>query len=234
MAQRILGDEERELQALFRRAADARQALEAHEAELIALDETQQEARAALAAERDQMRAQLDGGARRATPGRPTAALVLSRYERIRDRRQGPALFPLRGLAVAAATPRPLQRRTLMLDGSMIEVCEGCGVLLSRRALMLVGPARAGSCGRDAPAARPPRSPAGSRRWRPSRRRRGARRRTPAAARVCALLCRRCYPTPRPPSATCARASSSARPGGMRDLDAAVDRLERAVRAASS
>ena len=132
MAQRILGDEERELQALVRRVADGRQSLEAHEAELAALDETQQESRAALAAEREELQAQLaEAHAARAARAAGVPRSLLSRYERIRDRRRGPALFALRGLACGSCdTAIPLQRRNLMLDGSMIEVCEECGVLL--------------------------------------------------------------------------------------------------------
>lgn len=132
MAQRILGDEERELQALGRRVVDGRQALDAHEAELAELDASQQVERAALATERDALRAQLDA-ARRARDARAAGVprQLLSRYERIRDRRRGEALFKLRGLACGSCdTAIPLQRRNQMVDGSAVEVCEGCGVLL--------------------------------------------------------------------------------------------------------
>jgi predicted nucleic acid-binding Zn-ribbon protein len=132
MAQRILGDEERELQTLARRVADGRQGLEAHEAELADLDASQHEDRATLAAERDDLRAQLDA-ARRTRDGRAAAVprSLLSRYERIRDRRHGEALFKLRGLACGSCdTAIPLQRRNQMVDGAVVEVCEGCGVLL--------------------------------------------------------------------------------------------------------
>lgn len=132
MAQRILGDEERELHALVRRVADGRQALDAYEAELAELDASQQEARAELAEERTALRAQLDE-ARRARDGRAGGVprQLLSRYERIRDRRGGEALFRLRGLACGSCdTAIPLQRRNQMVDGSVVEVCEGCGALL--------------------------------------------------------------------------------------------------------
>ena len=132
MAQRILADEERELQALVRRVADGREGLEAHEAELAELDASQQEVRDALAAERTGLRAELDA-ARRARDERAAGVprQLLSRYERIRDRRRGDALFRLRGLACGSCdTAIPLQRRNLMVDGAIVEVCEGCGVLL--------------------------------------------------------------------------------------------------------
>lgn len=132
MAQRILGDEERELRALGLRVDELRQAVAAHEAELAELDASQEEVRTALAAERDALRAEL-AEARRARDARAmdVPRPLLSKYERIRDRRRGDALFKLRGLACGSCdTALPLQRRNLMVDGAIVEVCEGCGVLL--------------------------------------------------------------------------------------------------------
>lgn len=132
MARQILGDEERELATIARRRDELRQALAAHEAALTEGQSAQEsqraeigEARAALAAELEQAR-QARAGAAQAVP-----RSLLARYERIRDRRRGAAVFPVRGLACGNCdTAIPLQRRNLMADGSMIEVCEVCGVLL--------------------------------------------------------------------------------------------------------
>lgn len=132
MARQILGDEERELATIARRLDELRQALAAHEA-AVAEREAEQaaqrtelaEARAALAAEQEQARAKRAGAAQ----GVPRS--LLTRYERIRDRRRGEAVFPVRGTACGSCdTAIPLQRRTLMADGNVIEVCEVCGVLL--------------------------------------------------------------------------------------------------------
>lgn len=132
MARQILGDEERELTALGRRLDDQRQGLAAHEGALAEVEERQQEQRAALAEERATLEAELaERRARRDAEAAGVPRSLLSRYERIRDRRGGEAVFPLRGLACSSCdTAIPLQRRNLMMDGNAIEVCEGCGVLL--------------------------------------------------------------------------------------------------------
>ncbi len=132
MAQQILQEEERELQALDRRSADLQSALEAHEAAVTEVEESQRDDRAQLAAERGTLEAELSA----AREKRERTALrvprqLLSRYERIRDRRGGQALYPLRGLACGSCdTAIPLQRRSQMAHGARIEVCEVCGVLL--------------------------------------------------------------------------------------------------------
>ena len=132
MAQQILQDEERELQSLDRRSADLESALAAHEAAAAEVEAGQSERRAELAAERarlDEERGTALGERERTAAG--VSRPVLSRYERIRDRRGGEALFPLRGMACGSCdTAIPLQRRSLMANGARIEVCEGCGVLL--------------------------------------------------------------------------------------------------------
>lgn len=132
MAQQILQDEERELQALDRRSADLRSALEAHEAAVAQVDDTQRDDRAQIAAERSALEAELrDARAHRDQTASRVPRQLLSRYERIRDRRKGEALYPLRGLACGSCdTAIPLQRRSQMANGARIEVCEVCGVLL--------------------------------------------------------------------------------------------------------
>ncbi|HEU4632153.1 MAG TPA: hypothetical protein VFS08_20550 [Gemmatimonadaceae bacterium] len=132
MARQILNEEERELQAIVRRIGDLEQAVAGHEAVVAEVEERQGEARAALAAERAQLQEELTEEQRRRdekASGVPRS--LLSRYERIRDRRQGEAVFPLRGMACSSCdTAIPLQRRNMMADGAQIEVCEACGVLL--------------------------------------------------------------------------------------------------------
>ena len=132
MARQILADEERELASIGRRLDDLRQALEGHEMQIAEREAAQAEqrgevaaARAALEEEREQARQ------KRASAAQGVPRSLLTRYERIRDRRRGEAVFPVRGMACGNCdTAIPLQRRNLMADGSIIEVCEVCGVLL--------------------------------------------------------------------------------------------------------
>ena len=132
MARQILADEERELASIGRRLDDLRQALAGHEATIAEHEQAQDDqrrevaaARAALDEEREQAR-QKRAGTAQAVP-----RSLLTRYERIRDRRRGAAVFPVRGMACGSCdTAIPLQRRNLMADGNLIEVCEVCGVLL--------------------------------------------------------------------------------------------------------
>jgi predicted nucleic acid-binding Zn-ribbon protein len=132
MARQILNDEERELQSLSRRIDDLRQAMAAHESAAAEIEERQAEARAALASERATLQGELEEERRRRDEKASVVPrTLLTRYERIRDRRQGEAVFPLRGMACSSCdTAIPLQRRNLMADGAQIEVCEACGVLL--------------------------------------------------------------------------------------------------------
>ena len=132
MARQILADEERELASIGRRLDELRQALAGHEASIAEREAAQAEqrtelaeARAGLAGEREQARQKRAGAAQQVPRS------LLQRYERIRDRRRGEAVFPVRGMACGNCdTAIPLQRRNLMADGSIIEVCEVCGVLL--------------------------------------------------------------------------------------------------------
>lgn len=132
MARQILNDEERELQALTRRIDDLRQAAAAHESAAAEVEEQQAETRAALEGERSALQAELaEEQHRRDEKAGGVPRSLLARYERIRDRRHGEAVFPLRGMACSSCdTAIPLQRRNLMADGARIEVCEACGVLL--------------------------------------------------------------------------------------------------------
>ena len=132
MARQILNEEERELTALARRIEDLRTAHTAHESALGDVEARQQETREAIAAERAAIEGELaEAASKRDASAAQVPRGLLSRYERIRDRRGGEAVFPLRQLACSSCdTAIPLQRRNQMLDGSAIEVCEGCGVLL--------------------------------------------------------------------------------------------------------
>lgn len=132
MARQILDEEERELDHLNGRLRDLKASVAAHESAVAALDERQQEARAQIAADRAELETELElARSQRQSRAAGVPRSLLGRYERIRDRRHGEAIFPLRGTACGSCdTAIPLQRRHQIADDGHIEVCEACGVLL--------------------------------------------------------------------------------------------------------
>ena len=132
MARKILIEEESELQGLVRRVADGHRTIEQQEQALGVLEAGQADERAAIERERAELEAQLgEARAKREQTARRVPRPLLARYDRIRQRRQDHAVFPLRGPSCANCdTAIPLQRRNVMLGSGGIEVCEACGVLL--------------------------------------------------------------------------------------------------------
>lgn len=132
ITRKVLAQEESDLQSLSGRVTDRHQAIKAHEAELEALDQQQAQPRAELAERRATLEADLaQARERREASSRRVPRLVLMKYERIRGRDRGHALYPLRGQACGRCnTAIPLQRRNVIAAGRSIEVCEACGVLL--------------------------------------------------------------------------------------------------------
>src|SRR5690606_22123330 len=100
MARRILADHESELAQLNTRPAASRSRAVAHEARRMELEESQKAEREGIAARRKERRAELEAerGARNGESGAVAQAL-LTRYERIRRRTKGQALFALRGMS---------------------------------------------------------------------------------------------------------------------------------------
>ena len=102
------------------------------ERQLADLAEKQKEARSSLDADRVAIegeltaaRAKRDGAARKVPRG------MLATYDRVRVRRHGETVFPLRGASCSACdTAIPTQRRAAMAASGKLEMCEGCGVLL--------------------------------------------------------------------------------------------------------
>ena len=131
-ARKILADEESELQTMSRRLAEMRQSVDTQQLALEELEESQAEERARIATDRLAIEEEL----RHASQKRDGAAArverpLLAKYDRIRIRRKGDAVFPLRGPSCGNCdTAIPLQRRNVMVTSKTIEVCEGCGVLL--------------------------------------------------------------------------------------------------------
>ena len=136
LTRRALAEGESEALALMRRVADLRTALAAHREVLAQVNTDQGEARTGLAALRAVIDAELaEARARRQLSASAVSADLLSKYERIATRRKAEALIELRDFCCSACdTAIPLQRRPVMATGSVIEPCEGCGVLLYHRA----------------------------------------------------------------------------------------------------
>jgi predicted nucleic acid-binding Zn-ribbon protein len=130
----VLAEEESEMLALTRRIADLRTSTEAAKAALAELDQHQAEARAAMEVERGEIaRAMKEAQARRAESAKAVNPSLLSKYDRVHQRRRDVAIYAVHsGFSCGSCdTAIPLQRRPAMTSGAQaIEVCEACGVLL--------------------------------------------------------------------------------------------------------
>lgn len=131
MARRILADEEAELGNLDRRMAGLRERIAAHEVRRVEVLEAQRPAREEIARARGALQERIEELQRtRDEKARGIPRDLLHKYERIRKRARGRAVYALRGLSCGACdTAIPLQRRNAMIAGA-IDVCEACGVLL--------------------------------------------------------------------------------------------------------
>jgi len=132
LTRKVLVQEESDLSSLTARVKDLHDEESLHEQEIAALDERQKPQRDELAMERRSLEEEMRGARlkREGTAARVSRA-VLAKYERIRERAQSEALYPLNGAACGRCnTAIPLQRRNVLVAGRGIDVCEGCGVLL--------------------------------------------------------------------------------------------------------
>ncbi|MEY4608071.1 MAG: hypothetical protein RL625_288 [Gemmatimonadota bacterium] len=131
-AKRIVAGEEADLQVISRRVEELRAGHAASAADLEACEAEQATARGEVASER----AAIDGelavarAKREATAAHVPAALR-TRYDRIRNNKRVHVVVALNALACGACdTAIPLQRRHAMMSGTVIELCEACGVLM--------------------------------------------------------------------------------------------------------
>ncbi len=132
-AKRVLAEEESELLALSRRIIEMRAATTTHRDAAAAMEQTQSIARAALAAERDGVDAEIAAAtALRVASAEGIGSALLSRYDRVHVRRRARVVFPLDSdfSCGHCDTSIPMQRRPSMASGNLIETCEGCGALL--------------------------------------------------------------------------------------------------------
>ncbi|MBW7934996.1 MAG: hypothetical protein H3C62_15585 [Gemmatimonadaceae bacterium] len=131
-ARRIVATEESELIAINRRLEEARAALHAHQTALTELATEQAEARAEVKTQHASLEGELAVlRTRRGEKAARVPAPLLSKYDRISQRRRAQAAWAVQGLACGACnTAIPMQRRNQMSSRGGIDVCEACGVLM--------------------------------------------------------------------------------------------------------
>jgi len=129
---RVLIEEEQELDTIVRRVVTSRDYAVKQRRAIEALETAQADERKALDEEAERIGGDLGKAqAERAQQAGGLGRTILSRYDRIRARRRGHAVFPLSGGACACCdTAIPMHRRNAMATSGGIDVCEACGVLL--------------------------------------------------------------------------------------------------------
>lgn len=129
---RILAHEESVMESISGSLAEMREVVADQEARLAELESSQQQTREELAKERDEIEKEMDG-ARKKREGlaKKVSRPLLTKYERIQQKRGEHAVYPLRGSACGNCDNAvPMQRRNHMMRTGSIELCETCGVLL--------------------------------------------------------------------------------------------------------
>ena len=131
-SRRMIAEAERDVEIMGRRVGEQRRSIAEREQALAELVERNAGARAELDAQRAALDARVkEAVARRDAKAKQVPRSLLSRYDRIRTRKQEKTLVPLRGPSCSNCdTMLPLQRRSAMTGSGTVEVCEGCGVLL--------------------------------------------------------------------------------------------------------
>lgn len=129
---RLLIEEEQELETIVRRLVTSRDYAVKQRRAIEALETAQVDERRQLDEEAARIGAELEGI--RADRTKQTTGVnrtILSRYDRIRARRRGHAVFALSaGACGCCDTAIPMHRRSAMATTGVIDVCETCGVLL--------------------------------------------------------------------------------------------------------
>lgn len=131
-ARRMASDADAESARIAARVEEARARMQQAELAVAEIEGAQETERTAIATERREVEEELrharmkrEGSAKRVNGS------LLATYDKVRRRRRGQSVFPLRGGACASCdTTLPLQRRHEMQRTGTIELCEACGVLL--------------------------------------------------------------------------------------------------------
>jgi predicted nucleic acid-binding Zn-ribbon protein len=127
-AKRMIDEDERELSAIGQRLVEANRIVMEREQIALELEIVQTQ----LSADQKDIEEQLTE-ARKVREERSKAVprALLMRYDRIRSKKRVHAVFPLRGNSCGNCdTMLPLQRRSIMSNTGITEICEGCGVML--------------------------------------------------------------------------------------------------------
>jgi uncharacterized protein len=129
---KMAADSEHDAGQVASRIGDLRHNLVQLEASLMEVEERQSAARSELAGEQAKIEAELTAAkAKRDSTSRGVPRPLLSQYDRVRARKRGDSLVPLRGPSCSACdTAVPTQRRAALAAAGNISMCEGCGSLL--------------------------------------------------------------------------------------------------------
>jgi len=132
ITRRALSEVETEIAGVAQRLAALRTAVDNAEYAVAALEERQAAAREELATARGELETNLAGArARRQKAAADVDRATLTKYDRVRSRRRSTSVYPMRGTSCSHCdTTVPTQRRTALLSGGAVDVCESCGVLL--------------------------------------------------------------------------------------------------------
>ena len=131
-ARRMASDAEAEAARIATRVEEARARVSQAELAVAEVEATQETERTAIATERRSIEEELrHARMKREGSAKRVSGSLLAKYDKVRRRRRGQSVFPLRGGACASCdTTLPLQRRHEMQRTGAIELCEACGVLL--------------------------------------------------------------------------------------------------------
>jgi predicted nucleic acid-binding Zn-ribbon protein len=131
-ARRMASDAEAEATRIATRVEEARARVSQAELAVAEIEATQETERTAIATERRSIEEELrHARMKREGSAKRVSGSLLAKYDKVRRRRRGQSVFPLRAGACASCdTTLPLQRRHEMQRTGAIELCEACGVLL--------------------------------------------------------------------------------------------------------
>lgn len=131
-AKKIVAGEESDLLALSRKLEELRGALNGAKADLAACEAEQTAARGEVTAERAAIEGELAAAQQqRAKTAAAVPDALRTRYDRIRNKKRQHVVVALNAMSCGACdTAIPMQRRHAMSTGTVIELCEVCGVLM--------------------------------------------------------------------------------------------------------
>ena len=132
MFERHYKESERDATHVQGRVNEMRHEIADLEKQLVEVESRQAEARGTLDADRVAIEKEMaEARQKRDVTARAVPRPLLAKYDKMRVRRHGTTVFPLRGSSCSACdTAVPTQRRAAMAATGALEMCEGCGVLL--------------------------------------------------------------------------------------------------------